>query len=103
MSDLGEEYDPEILKVCRTRWRPAYSKSLVRVRTSMPVSDLCISDVLGKALYSVSNIFFAPEGTVVSKPLMHKIREWERMGMLAQEVVVFMTRIPEPNGVAKHE
>jgi response regulator RpfG family c-di-GMP phosphodiesterase len=103
MSDLGEEYDPEILKVCRTRWRPAYSKSLVRVRASIPVSDLCISDVLGKALYSVSNIFFAPEGTVVSKPLMHKIREWERMGMLAQEVVVFMTRIPEPSGVANYE
>jgi hypothetical protein len=34
---------------------------------------------------------------------MHKIRQWERMGMLAQEVVVFMTRIPEPNGLAKYE
>jgi hypothetical protein len=55
--------------------------------------------VLGKALHSVSNIFFAPEGTVISKPLMRKIREWERMGMLAPEVVVFTTRMPEPTGV----
>ena len=101
MGALGEEYDPEILKVCRTRWRPSCSKSLVRVRASIPVADLCISDVLGKALHSVSNIFFAPEGTVISKPLMRKIREWERMGMLAPEVVVFMTRMPEPTGVPR--
>ena len=103
MSALSGEYDPEILKVCRTRWRPVSSKKLVRVRTSIPVADLCISDVLGKALHSVSNIFFAPEGTVISKPLMRKIREWERMGMLAPQVVVFMTRIADPNGISKHE
>lgn len=98
MSASGQEYDPEILKVCRTRWRPTRSKNLERVRVPVPVVDLCISDVLGKALYSVSNIFLAPEGTVISKPLMHKIREWERMDMLAPEVIVFMTRIAHPDG-----
>ena len=100
MSLSTDEYDPEILKVCGTRWRPSSSKSLVRVRVSVPVAELCISDVLGKALYSVSNIFLAPEGTVVSKPLMRKIREWERMAMLAPEIVVFMTRIAGPAGTS---
>jgi hypothetical protein len=96
MTTLGGEYDPEILKVCRTRWRPSRSKCLERVRVSVPVAELCISDVLGKALYSASHIFLAPEGTVISKPLMRKIREWERMEMLAPEVIVFMTRIANP-------
>jgi response regulator RpfG family c-di-GMP phosphodiesterase len=98
MQARAEEYDPEILKVCRTRWRPSYLKSLERVRVAVPVADLCISDVLGKALYSVSNIFLAPEGTVISKLLMRKIREWERREMLAAEVVVFMNRVALPDG-----
>ena len=87
------EYDPEILKVCRTRWKPTCQKILERVRVRVPVADLCISDVLGKALYSVSNIFLAPEGTVISKPLMQKIREWERLKMLAEHVVIFTNRV----------
>ncbi len=99
MQARAEEYDPEILKVCRTRWRPASHKSLERVRVPVPVADLCISDVLGKALYSVSNIFLAPEGTVISKPLMRKIREWERMEMLAAEVFVFTTRVALPDAL----
>jgi response regulator RpfG family c-di-GMP phosphodiesterase len=93
------EYDPEILKVCRTRWRPSCRKSLERVRVPVPVAELCISDVLGKALYSLSNIFLAPEGTVVSKPLMRKIREWERMEMLAADVVVFSSRVALPDAL----
>jgi response regulator RpfG family c-di-GMP phosphodiesterase len=99
MQARPEEYDPEILKVCRTRWRPSNHKSLERVRVPVPVADLCISDVLGKALYSASNIFLAPEGTVISKPLMRKIREWERMEMLAAEVVVFTTRVALPDAL----
>lgn len=100
MSECGAKYDPEILKVCRTRWRPSQSKCVERVRVSVPVAELCISDVLGKALYSASNIFLAPEGTVISKPLMRKIREWDRMQMLAPEVIVLMTRVAHPDGIA---
>jgi response regulator RpfG family c-di-GMP phosphodiesterase len=99
MQARAGEYDPEILKVCQTRWRPSKHKTLERVRVPVPLAELCISDVLGKALYSVSNIFLAPEGTVISKPLMCKIREWERMEMLNSEVIIFSHRVALPDGL----
>jgi response regulator RpfG family c-di-GMP phosphodiesterase len=103
MQSQVEEYDPEILKVCRSRWRPSQLKSLERVRVPVPVAELCICDVLGKALHSVSNIFLAPEGTVIRKPLMRKIREWDRMNMLASEVFIFSSRVALPDGFAARE
>jgi response regulator RpfG family c-di-GMP phosphodiesterase len=102
MGEYGEKYDPEILKVCRTRWRPTVHQNVERVRIAVPVEELSISDVLGRALYSVSNILLAPEGTIITKPLLRKIREWTRMQMLDEEVVILMTRVAHPDGLSDH-
>ena len=99
MSAADLPYDPEILKVCRTRWRPTSTKRMERICVQVPVAELCISDVLARPLHTISHIFLAPEGTVVTKPLMRKIRQWERLQMLKEEVFISIMRPSHPEAL----
>ena len=94
----GHLYDPEILKVCTTRWRPPAQTQFERIRVTIPLTELCISDVLSRPLHTTSGTFVAPEGTVVTKPLLRKIREWQSLQMMPEEVDVSVLRPINPDG-----
>jgi len=94
----GHLYDPEILKVCTTRWRPPAQTQFERIRVTIPLTELCMSDVLSRPLHTTSNTFVAPEGTVVTKPLLRKIREWQSLQMMPEEVDISVLRPINPDG-----
>jgi len=79
-------YDPEILKVCRLRWQFDKSTQVKRVTQSLNFGDLCISDVLAEPVHSRDKQLVAPEGTVVTSPLLRRIRELQQRGSLSEKV-----------------
>ncbi len=93
-------YDPELLKVCCTRWLPPADRKFERVKVTVPLEELCIYDVLSRPLYTVTNTFVAPEGTVITKPLLRKIRDWEHLQLMKKEVDISIVRPTDPDGGA---
>ncbi len=81
-------YDPEILRVCRLRWQFEKGIQLKRFPKLIPLKDLCISDVLAKPIQTKDNQLVAPDGTVVTAPLLRRIRELESAKRLSGEAEV---------------
>jgi hypothetical protein len=56
------------------------------VTQSLNFDDLCISDVLAEPVHSRDKQLVAPEGTVVTSPLLRRIRELQQRGSLSEKV-----------------
>jgi len=67
-------YDPEILRLCRLRWQFDKDAKVVRVTEPVAVKDLCISDVLAYPVQTVDKQVIAPEGMVLTAPVLRRIR-----------------------------
>ncbi|NBV86613.1 MAG: response regulator [Verrucomicrobia bacterium] len=78
MAANAKRYDPEILKLCRLRWQFDRNIQLRRVPKPVLLSDLCVSDILAKPLYSKDSQLVALEGTVMTETLLRQIRILEQ-------------------------
>jgi len=90
-------YDPEILKVCRSRWRSPSQRPFERVNRVVPLPDLGLLDLLAKPLHTTTKMFIAPEGTLITRVLLKKIRDFEHIGLMGDFVEISVLRPLSPD------
>jgi response regulator RpfG family c-di-GMP phosphodiesterase len=90
-------YDPEILRVCNSKWRSPSRKQYERVNRVIPVEDLGLLDVLARPLHTTTKMFIAPEGTLITRVLLKKIRDFEHLGLMSPLVEISVLRPLSPD------
>jgi len=81
-------YDPEILKVCQSRWHSPSQRQFERVNRVVRLEDLGLMDLLAKPLHTITKMFIAPEGTLITRVLLKKIRDFEHIGLMCDFVEI---------------
>jgi response regulator RpfG family c-di-GMP phosphodiesterase len=90
-------YDPEILKVCKSRWRSPSQRPFERVNRVVRLEDLGLLDLLAKPLHTITKMFIAPEGTLITRVLLKKIRDFEHLGLMGDFVEISVLRPLSPD------
>ena len=90
-------YDPEILKVCKSRWRSPSQRPFERVNRVVRLEDLGLLDLLAKPLHTITKMFIAPEGTLITRVLLKKIRDFEHLGLMSDFVEISVLRPLSPD------
>ncbi|NBV85954.1 MAG: response regulator, partial [Verrucomicrobia bacterium] len=90
-------YDPEILQVCHSRWRSPSQRQYERVNRAVPMEDLGLLDVLAKPLHTTTRMLIAPEGTLITRVLLKKIRDFEHLGLMSEFVEIIVLRPLSPD------
>jgi len=88
MAANAKRYDPEILKLCRLRWQFDRNIQLRRVPKPVLLSDLCVSDILAKPLYSKDSQLVALEGTIMTETLLRQIRILEQNNNISKNLEI---------------
>ncbi len=90
-------YDPEILRVCHSRWRSPSQRQYERVNRAVPMEDLGLLDVLAKPLLTTTKMLIAPDGTLITRVLLKKIRDFEHLGLMSESVEIIVLRPLSPD------
>ncbi|MEI6872760.1 MAG: HD domain-containing phosphohydrolase, partial [Verrucomicrobiota bacterium] len=90
-------YDPEILQVCHSRWRSPSQRQYERVNRAVPMEDLGLLDVLAKPLLTTTKMLIAPDGTLITRVLLKKIRDFEHLGLMSESVEIIVLRPLSPD------
>ena len=90
-------YDPEILKVCKSRWTSPSQRPFERVNRVVRLEDLGLLDLLAKPLHTITKMFIAPEGTLITRVLLKKIRDFEHIGLMCDFVEISVLRPLSPD------
>ena len=101
LEEEPHEYDPAILSACKSRLRFATQGKHERVTQVISLEELSVLDVLSKPLPTQTGLLVAPEGTVVSKLTLHKIRNFAKLNMMRSEVSVSVLRPISPDPLPK--
>ena len=94
-------YDPAILDACKCGLKFATSGKHERVSQVISLDELSVLDVLSKPLPTCAGLLVAPEGTVVSKLTLRKIRNFAKLNLMRSEVSVSVLRPISPDPVPK--
>jgi hypothetical protein len=92
LGQRGIVYDPEILRLCRLRWQFDKDAKVVRVTEPVTVENLCISDVLAFPVQTIDKKVVAPEGMVLTAPLLRRIRALDTTKQLDGKVFVSLLK-----------
>jgi len=94
-------YDSAILDACKCGLKFATNGKHERVSQVISLDELSVLDVLSKPLPTSSGLLVAPEGTVVSKLTLRKIRNFAKLNLMRSEVSVSVLRPISPDPVPK--
>jgi CheY-like chemotaxis protein len=101
LEDESHLYDPSILDACKCGLKFATSGKHERVSQVISLDELGVLDVLSKPLPTRAGLLVAPEGTVVSKLTLRKIRNFAKLNLIRSEVSVSVLRPISPDPVPK--
>lgn len=101
LEDEAHRYDPTILDACKCGLKFATNDKHERVSQVISLDELSVLDVLSKPLPTCAGLLVAPEGTVVSKLTLRKIRNFANLNLMRSEVSVSVLRPISPDPVPK--
>jgi len=61
------------------------------------LEDLGLLDLLAKPLHTITKMFIAPEGTLITRVLLKKIRDFEHIGLMGDFVEISVLRPLSPD------
>lgn len=83
--ESGRSLDPEAVRVLVCHLRPTPP----RKEREIPLSDLEAGMVLAKSIYTANGLLLIPEGQLLNKPYIDKLRNHNRVNPIRQSLLVY--------------